>query len=91
MDLVYDGRYLKLTKSKRKQPTKEQDAFIVGGILAVLGLYVILSSHDLLTGFFLLGLGVVFMASSSEEFRREFFGFIFSIFKGLWKLLSRSN
>ena len=77
--------------SKRKQPTKEQDSFVVGGILAVLGLYIILSSHDLLAGFFLLGLGVVFVASSSKEFRKQFFDFIFSIFKGLWKLLSRSD
>ena len=75
----------------KKQPTKEQDAFIVGGILAILGLYVILSSHDLLSGFFLLGIGIVFMASSNEEFRKQFFDFIFSIFKGLWKLLSRSE
>lgn len=72
-------------------PTKEQDTFVVGGILAVLGLYVIVSSHDLLSGFFLLGLGVVFMASSSKEFREQFFDFIFSIFKGLWRLLSRSE
>jgi len=77
----------KLSKSKRKQPTKEQDAFVVGGILAVIGLYVILSSHDLLTGFFLLGLGVVFMASSNDEFRKQLFDFFFGIFKGLWKLL----
>ena len=75
----------------KKQPTKEQDAFIIGGILAILGLYVILSSHDLLSGFLLLGLGIVFMASSNEEFRKQFFDFIFSIFKGLWKLLSRSE
>jgi len=75
----------------KKQPTKEQDAFIVGGILAILGLYIILSSHDLLSGFFLLGIGIVFMASSNEEFRKQFFDFIFSIFKGLWKLLSRSE
>lgn len=75
----------------KKQPTKEQDIFIVGGILAILGLYVILSSHDFLSGFFLLGLGIVFMASSNEEFRKQFFDFIFSIFKGLWKLLSRSE
>jgi hypothetical protein len=77
----------KLSKSKRKQPTKEQDAFVLGGILAVLGLYVILSSHDLLTGFFLLGLGVVFMASSNAEFRKQLFDFFFGIFKGIWKLL----
>jgi len=77
--------------NKRKQPTKEQDAFVVGGILAVLGLYVILSSHDFLSGFFLLGLGIVFMASSNKEFRKQFFDFMFGIFKGLWKWLSRSK
>jgi len=72
-------------------PTKEQDAFVVGGICAVLGLYVIVASRDLLSGFFLLGLGIVFMASSSKEFREQVFDFFFSIFKGLWKLLSRSE
>jgi len=67
----------------KKQPTNEQD-FLLGGILAFLGLYVILSpSHDLLSGFSLLGLGIVFMASSNKEFRKQFFDFIFSIFKGL--------
>lgn len=75
---------------KRKQPTKEQDAFVIGGILAVIGLYVIISSHDLQTGFLLLGIGIVFMASSSEEFRKQLFNFFMGIFKGLWKLLSRS-
>lgn len=78
-----------------KKPTKEQDAFILGGILSVIGLYVILTDltniGNILGGFFLVGLGVVFMASTNEEFRKQFFGFIFSIFKGLWKLLSRSK
>jgi hypothetical protein len=76
--------------NKKRQPTKEQDSFVVGGILAVLGLYVILSSHDLLAGFFLLGLGIVFMASASKELREKVFDFFFSIFRGLWKILSRS-
>jgi len=80
-----------VSKSKRNQLTKEQDAFIVRGVLAVLGLYVILSSHDFLAGFFLLGLGVVFMASSNKEFRKQLFDFFFSIFRGLWELLSRSK
>ena len=73
-----------------KMPTKEEDAFIVGGICAVLGLYVIASVQDLLSGFFLLGLGIVFMASSSKELREKVFEFFFSIFKGLWKILTRS-
>ena len=79
----------------KKKPTKEQDAFIFGGILSVLGLYVILSDitniGNLLGGFFFVGLGVVFMASTNEDFRKQFFGFIFSIFRSLWKLLSRSK
>jgi len=75
----------------KKSLTKEQDVFIVGGILAVLGLYVILSSHDLLSGFVLLGLGIVFMASSSKELRKRVFEFFFSIFKDLWKILSHSK
>lgn len=78
-----------------KKPTKENDAFVLGGILSVIGLYVIVSNltniNNILGGFFLVGLGVVFMASTNEEFRKQFFGFIFSIFKGLWKLLSRSK
>lgn len=69
-------------------PSKEEDAFILGGILAVLGLYVMVSSQDLLAGFFLLGLGIVFMASSSEELREKVFDFFFSIFKGIWKILA---
>lgn len=68
----------------------EQGAFIAGGIFAVLGLYLILFSHDLQGGFFLLGVGVVIMASTSREFREKLFDFFLSIFKGLWKLLTRS-
>jgi len=34
-----------------------------------------------------LGLGVVFMASSNDEFRKQLFDFFFGIFKGIWKLL----
>jgi NADH:ubiquinone oxidoreductase subunit 2 (subunit N) len=85
------NQHLTLVVSKRKQPTREQDAFMLGGILAVLGLYVIVSSHDLLSGFFLLGLGIVFMASSNKEFRKELWHFFFGIFKGLWEWLSRSK
>ena len=79
---------------KKKSP-EENGAFVLGGILSVMGLYVILTDltniGNILGGFFLVGLGVVFMASTNEEFRKQFFGFIFSIFKGLWKLLSRSK
>jgi len=78
----------------KKSPTKEQDAFIIGGICAVIGLVVLVSAKtygDILGAFFLLGLGIVFMASSSKELRKRVFEFFFSIFKGLWKLLSRSE
>jgi len=63
---------------------------MLGGILAILGLVAIVEGQ-ILGGFFLLGLGVVFMASSNKEFRKQFFDFIFSTFKGLWKLLSGSD
>jgi len=81
---------MRTVSKRRKQPTQEQDYFIVGGILAILGL-VALVEGQIIGGFFLLGLGIVFMASSNKEFRKQFFGFIFSIFKGIWKLLSRSD
>lgn len=74
--------------------TKEQDAFIIGGILAVLGLYSIISSHDLQSvqsGFLILGIGIVFMASTSKERSKQVFDFFLSIFKGLWKWLSHSD
>lgn len=74
----------------KKGLTKGQDTFI-GGVFAVLGLYVIIDTHDLLAGFFPLGLDIVFMASSSKELRKQVFDFFFSIWKGLWKLLSRSS
>ena len=76
---------------KRKPTTTAQDVFITGGILGVLGLVVIAQSHDLTAGLFLIGLGVVFMASSSNELRKRVFEFFFGILKGLWKLLSRSD
>lgn len=76
---------------KRKPTTTAQDIFITGGILGVLGIVVIAQSHDLITGLFLIGLGVVIMASSSKELRKEVFEFFFGILKGLWKLLSRSD
>jgi hypothetical protein len=78
-----------------KKPTKEQDTFIAGGLCAVIGLYAIVSDitnfGNVLAGFFFVGVGVVLMASTNEEFRKQFFGFIFSIFRGLWKFLSGSK
>lgn len=62
---------------------EEKGAFTGGGILSILGIMAIAFTHDLQAGFLLLGLGVVFMASSSPERAQEFFEFIFSIFRGL--------
>lgn len=56
------------------------------GYLLYLGFYL----HDLKGGFDLLGIGVVIMASTSEKFRETLFNFFLSIFKGIWKLVSRS-
>jgi len=69
---------------------EKETAFTTGGILAVLGLYLIFFPHDLQGGFVLLGIGVVIMASISEEFRKKVFDLFYSIFEGLTKILSRS-
>ena len=69
-------------------PSKKDDAFVAGGILAVLGLYLIGFVHDLQGGFVLLGIGVVIMASTSEKFREALYEFFLSIFKGIWKLVT---
>ena len=71
-------------------PSKKDDGFIAGGLFAVLGLYLIAFMHDLQGGFVLLGIGVVIMASTSEKFREMLYEFFLSIFKGLWKLVSRT-
>ena len=70
----------------------KQDTWIFGGICAVLGLYVIITAkniQDVQGGFFLLGLGIVFMSAVSEDFREKVFDFFMSIFRGLWNLLKR--
>lgn len=64
----------------------EQDTFLGGAILAILGLYTIAFSHDLQAGFFLVGIGLAIMASISEDFREKFFDCILSIFRSLWDL-----
>lgn len=70
-------------------PTKEQDVFISGAIFSLLGLYVIIDTQDLKSGFFLLGVGIIIMSSSSKELRGKVFNFFFSIFKGIWEVLSK--
>lgn len=70
--------------------SKKEDTFIGGGVFAVLGLVMIIFYQDFQAGFLLLGLGVVIMASISKEFREKVFDFFFSIFKALWKILTRT-
>jgi hypothetical protein len=67
--------------------TKKEDAFLLGAILAVIGLTVIMP-EQLQAVFFLVGIGVAFMASTSKEFREQFFGAIFSVFKRFLELLT---
>lgn len=76
--------------AKGKTITKE-DAFIGGGIFAVLGLYLIAFVHDFQGGFVLLGIGVVIMASTSREFREKLFDFFLSVFKGIWKVVTQAK
>lgn len=59
-----------------------EDHWRLGGILCVLGLVVLVSSHDLVATIFLLGLGNVFMASS-EEHRERMTNFYWSLSTGL--------
>lgn len=69
--------------------SNKEDTFMAGGIIAVLGLVALIFLKDLQAGFFLLGVGVVIMASVSEEFREKLFNFFFSIFSTLWEILKR--
>ena len=69
--------------------TDREEIFRAGGIIAVLGLVAMIFLRDLQAGFFLLGVGVVIMASVSKEFRERLFDFFFSIFQGLWEILKR--
>jgi len=73
-------------KSKQNEISK-RDIFTMGGILAVLGLVAIVEGQ-VTSGLFLLGLGVVFMASTSKEQTKQVFDFFFSILKDVWKILS---
>ena len=70
----------------------KEDTWIFGGICAVLGLYVIISAkniQDVQGGFFLLGLGIVYMSAVSDDFREKVFDFFLSIFRGLWNILKK--
>jgi hypothetical protein len=74
--------------TKKGSTPSKREVFITGGILFVLGLYVLASAHDLLASFFLQGIGIVFMASTSKAFLTKLFDFFLSIFKGVWERLS---
>ena len=56
----------------------------MGGILAVVGV-VALFEFQFLAALFLIGLGIVFMGSTSKEFRKRIFDFFFSLYKTLVK------
>lgn len=60
----------------------------MGGLLGVLGLFVIAQVHDFTSGLVLIGFGVVFMASTSKEYTKQVFDFFLSVLKGLWGMLS---
>lgn len=66
----------------------KNELWLLGGILAVFGVYEIIWGNKK-SGFAVLGLGIVFMAAVNEEFRKQVFNFFFSIFKGIYKLISQ--
>jgi hypothetical protein len=68
--------------SNRKQPTAQQDIFILGGILCVIGV-IALFEGQFLGALFLIGLGLVIMGSTSKEFRKKIFDLFYSIYKAL--------
>ena len=70
----------------------KEDTWIFGGICAVLGLYVMITAKNIQVvkeGFFLLGLGIVYMSAISDDFREKVFDFFLSIFRGLWNILKK--
>lgn len=75
-----------------KRNVELEDTWAGGGLLAVLGLYVIITAknwNDVTTGFLLLGFGIVYMASVSKEMRDKLFNFFFKIFSSLWDSLRK--
>lgn len=75
-----------------KRNVELEDIWVGGGLLAVLGLYVIITAknwNDVTTGFLLLGFGIVYMASVSKEMRDNLFNFFFKIFSSLWDSLRK--
>lgn len=66
----------------------KKELWILGGILAVFGVYEIIWGNKK-SGFAVLGLGIVFMAATNEEFRKQVINFFFSIFKGIYKIISQ--
>jgi len=67
------------------------NTWLLGAILAVFGLYTMIFDHNIGNGFVLIGLGVVFMAVVDARFRKQFFDFIFSIFKSIVKLAQKEK
>ncbi len=70
----------------------KEDTWILGGLFAVIGLYVIITAKnikDVKDGFFLLGIGIVYMSAVSKDFREKVFDFFLSIFRGLWNIFKK--
>jgi len=70
----------------------KEDTWILGGFFAVIGLYVMITAkniQDVKEGFFLLGIGIVYMSAVSDDFREKVFDFFLSIFRGLWNILKK--
>lgn len=66
----------------------QRDAFVTGGILFVLGVYVIYSSGDWQGGFVLVGFGIVIMASANQEWAQDVWESFFGFFRRLFKKIT---
>ena len=78
-------------KKLTNRRNNRNDTWLLGAILAVFGLYTMIFDHNIGNGFTLIGLGVAFMAVVDARFRKQFFEFIFSIFKSIAELAKKRN
>ena len=68
--------------SNEEVPSEDaREAIQAGGILCIIGLYLIIFQQDYDSGFFLFGLGIVILASSQWSFTRELWRYLFDKFK----------
>ena len=78
--------------ARMSRKINKEDTWILGGFFAVIGLYVMITAkniQDVKEGFFLLGIGIVYMSAVSDDFREKVFDFFLSIFRGLWNILKK--